>query len=82
MVSEPHKSNEAKTSGEVGNSDVLIKYYDGAASSTDNIPNHIGLVREGIYDHGVEAVRSKIDPNVNIDAENATRIKNDKEKNP
>jgi hypothetical protein len=78
----PHKSNEARTSGEIGNSDVLIKYYDGAASSTDKIPNQVGLVREGIYDHGVEAVRSVADPNVNIGAENATRVKNDTEKKP
>ena len=78
--SSPHKSNNAKTTGEIGNSDVLIKFYDGATSSTDNVPNHVGLVREGIFDHGVEAVRAVADPKVNIGAENATRVKNNTEK--
>lgn len=80
--SSPHKSNDSKTSSEIGNSDVLIKLYDGAASSKDNVPNHVGLVREGIYDHGVEALRSADDTKVNIAAENATRVKNDAEKKP
>ena len=78
--SEPHQSNGSSTSGEIGSSDVLIKYYDGAKSSTDNIPNQIGLVRDGIIDHGVEAVRSINDPKVNIGAENATRVKDGVEK--
>jgi len=80
--SDAHQSKTAKQSGEIGNSDVLMKSYDGAKSSTDNIPNQIGLVREGIVDHGVEAVRSLADPNVNIGAENAARVKTDTEKKP
>lgn len=74
-VSPPHKSKEGKTSSEIGSTDVLIKFYDGAESSTDNISNQIGLVREGIMDHGIEATDAAINSSTNIGVENATRVK-------
>lgn len=71
--SNPHFSNIAKISNEVGNSDVLIKYYDGAKSNT--ISNHIGLVREGFLDHLTESIRAKVDSKINIGVENAKKLK-------
>ncbi len=75
--SAPHKSTNSMISKTViGNSDTRIKNYDGAVSRTDNIPSHIGLVRDGWIDHRSEALRAIMNPSkVNIGAENASRIK-------
>jgi RHS repeat-associated protein len=81
--SSAHFSETGRTSNEIGGSDVLIKYYDGVKSST--VPNQIGLVRDGIFDHGTEYLRTNEytgDQNVNIGVENAKRVKSDQEKKP
>ncbi|MEQ1555126.1 MAG: hypothetical protein ABL929_13155 [Ferruginibacter sp.] len=54
-----------------------MKYYDGAASKTDNVPNQLGLVMEGKL-HYVEAADALI--GANIGKENAEAFKKVQEK--
>jgi RHS repeat-associated protein len=44
-VSPAHASNNAKGSGDIGNTTLELKYYDGAASSSDKIPNQVGFTQ-------------------------------------
>ena len=74
--SSPHKSNTSRGSGGVG-ANLKLKYYDGAESATDNIPNQLGFVKQG-YMHYVEAVNAVLGENIGLT--NAKVYKADQEK--
>jgi RHS repeat-associated protein len=79
-VSKNHDSLTGKTSKVIGDTDVKIKYYDGAASTTDAVQNQIGFVREGWFDHRYEAARATLDSSVNLGVENAKIVKQSMDK--
>ncbi len=79
--SAPHYSTDkSKQSSEVANSDVLIKWYDGAVSATDSYPGHIGLDREGAFDHRVEGAMCVLTGDCNLTLDNGKLLKDTLEK--
>ncbi|MCL4817479.1 MAG: hypothetical protein KJZ56_12670 [Flavobacteriales bacterium] len=77
-ASSPHKSEGAVGSGEIGNTGLELKLYDGAKSRT--IPAHIGFVKSGTLSHFGEAFRAI--GGANIGVENAQEYKRQSESNP
>lgn len=71
-----HKSNTSRGSAGVGGN-LKLKFYDGAASASDNVPNQLGLVNKG-YMHYVEAANAIMGEN--IGKTNATKYKQEQEK--
>ena len=70
-----HKSIQAKQSGELCNSGLQLKSYDGALSKTDNVPNHIDFTSTSLAGHYWEAIKAVASPNANIGADNAKDYK-------
>jgi RHS repeat-associated protein len=75
-----HKSNYEYTGPEYCNSNYCPKYYDGDYSSTDDVGMQIGIVKEGWFDHGLEAfdvvVKENSGQKTNLGAGNAAAVKN------
>ncbi len=71
--SSPHKSNKAYSSPVIGKSNYQLKFYDGKKSANDNVSGQIGIVKEGSFDHGREAIEAI--RGVNIGKANAEGLK-------
>ncbi len=73
--SNAHKSKSGKTSPEIKESDIQLKYYDGGLSKTDAVGEQIGLVRVGLLDHSGEAIGSFVYKKSNLGVLNSLILK-------
>ncbi|PCJ64359.1 MAG: hypothetical protein COA58_13475 [Bacteroidetes bacterium] len=74
--SEAHKSVNAFNGKEFKNSNSLVDYYDGAADLEDDFGPHIGIIKEGWFDHYVgEALPCVISGECNLGLDNAKDVK-------
>ncbi len=79
LTQQAHQSNIAKESGELGNTGLALKFYDGAMNPTDNVPGHIGMVKTSPVGHTLEATKAALS-GLNIGAENAKDYNEQKSK--